>query len=74
MPSNLLFVLELRSHKSDQVPTCDVKVWQLWMSCIRGGSFLRLVFAQMLLNPVALLWPCLCMKRSGLRMWGAMCG
>ena len=74
MPSNLLFVLELRSRKSDQVPTCDVKVWQLWMSCIRGGSLLRLIFAQMLLNPVALLWPCLCMKRSDLRMWGAMCG
>ena len=27
MPSNLLLVLELRSHKSDHVLTCDVKVW-----------------------------------------------
>ena len=33
---------------------CDVKVWQLWMSCIRSGSRFRLIFAQMLLNPVAL--------------------
>ena len=70
MPSNLRLVLELRSHTSDQVPTCDVKVWQLWMSCIRGGSLFLLIFAQMLLNPVALL----CMKRSDLRIWGAMCG
>ena len=74
MPSNLPFVLELRSHRSDQVPTCDVKMWQLWMSCIRGGSLLHMSFAQMLLNPVALLCPCLCMKRSDQRMWGAMCG
>ena len=27
MPSNLLLVLELRSHKSDHALTCDVKVW-----------------------------------------------
>ena len=71
---NLRLVLELRSRKSDQVPTCDVKVWQLWMSRIRGGSLFLLILAQMLLNPVALLCPCLCMKRSDLRMWGAMCG
>ena len=74
MPSNLLLVLELlRSHKSDHVLICDVKVWQLWMSCVRGGSRFRLIFAQMPLNPVALLCPCLCMNRSDLRMWGAMC-
>ena len=59
MPSNLRLVLELRSHKSDQAPTCDVNVLQLWMSRIRGGSLFRLIFAQMLLNPVALLCPCL---------------
>ena len=59
MPSNLLLVLELRSHRSDHALICDVKVWHWWMSCIRGGSLFRLTFAQMLLNPVALLCPCL---------------